>query len=369
MAAITTGSILLSKAVLKTESVIGTAPSFTSGGRRLMIDPTGYIAPGVTVDDQSDRSVGLLVRGVGSRTTITAKQPTLSMSSPALPLNELPIWTSGISYTAPATIGTAGTAALGIAGTANAWDLQFGTALLSGSISPKTFSIVATGGNANPGTEQYLLNYIMPTKIGLKAESSGLTSASVEAFGQTLAKDTTTLADALPTDVVNMAGRLWKAYYYTTGTAWAADAVTAASTAAISGGSAFSYLVDWSLDITTPNTALTYQAGSVSFTGHSSQATALQGEVSLTMSGSSDAVAQVYDKFQAGTPTYWRLNWTDGSRIVDILASVVFTEVVPLAGDTDGAITMTATGMMVYDATAASAGRIRTISDTLAALP
>jgi len=368
MAAINSGSVLLSKAVLKSESTFGTSPSFTSGGRRLNINPTGYITTGVTVDDQSDRSVGLLVRGIGSRATITAKMPTISLSSPALSVNELAIYMSGVENVSPVSVGTAGTAALGIAGTASVWDFTFGTAFLAGNVAPKSFSLVATGGNGNPGVEQYLLNYVLPTKISIKV-ADGLTTASVDAFGQTLAKNTTVLADTLPTDVVNMAGRLWKAYYYTSAANFQADVTTAASTAAISGGSAFSYVEDWGLDLETPNKPLAYLAGTVSFTGHSSLANALNGSVSLTVSGGTDAIAQIYDAFNAATPTYWRFNWNDGSRIVDFLACLIFTDVQPLASDKDGVTNITATGIMVYDTTAASAGRIRVISDTLSVLP
>jgi hypothetical protein len=443
MAAINSGSVLLSKAVLKSESTFGTSPSFTSGGRRLNINPTGYITTGVTVDDQSDKSIGLLVRGVGSRATITAKMPTISLSAPALSVNELAIYMAGVENVAPGVAGSAaiGTAGLNIPGTANVWDFTLGTAFLAGNVSPKSYSIVATGGNGNPGVEQYLLNYVLPTKISIKA-ADGLTTATIDAFGQTLAKNTTVLADTLPTDVVNMAGRLWKAYYYTSAANFTTDASPAASTAtvtnvtasggtvtytaantftagqpvlisginptayngvatiatatgssftvlssgtgtyvsggpavatnvtaAISGGSAFAYISDWGLDLETPNKPLAYLAGTVSFTGHSSQANNLNGTISLTVSGGTDAIAQIFDAYNAATPTYWRFNWTDGQRIVDILAAVVFTDVQPLAGDNDGVTNITATGTMVYDTTAASAGRIRIISDTLSVLP
>jgi len=372
MAAITSGSILLSKAVLKSESTFGTSPSFTSGGRRLMVDPTGYINAGVTVDDQSDRSVGLLVKGIAQRTTVTAKMPTISLNEPGVPVNELPVWLAGVQNATagtPTALGTAGATALGLAGTANVWDYNF---VLSGTAipAPKSFSLVATGGNSNPGTEQYLLNYVLPTKIGLKASADGLTSATIEAFGQTLSKDTTVLADVLPTDIANLAGRLWKAYFYADGTAFAVNAAsTASGTAAITGGTAFSYLSDWSLDITTPNQAIAYQNGSVSFTGHSAFAAPLLGELALTVSGGTDAIAQIYDKFVAGTPTYWRLTWTDGSRQVDILACVIFAEVTPLAGDTNGVTTISARGVVNYDTVSGAALRIRVISDTLAVLP
>jgi hypothetical protein len=294
--------------------------------------------------------------------------PTISLSSPALSVNELAIYMAGVENVSVVAVGSAAATALGIAGTANAWDYTFGTAFLAGAVAPKSFSLVATGGNGNPGVEQYLLNYVLPTKLSLKV-ADGLTTASIDAFGQTLAKNTTVLADTLPTDVVNMAGRLWKAYYYTSAANFQADVTTAASTAAISGGSAFSYIEDWGLDLETPNKPLAYLAGTVSFTGHSSLANALNGSVSLTVSGGTDAIAQIFDAFNAATPTYWRFNWTDGSRIVDFLACLIFTDCQPLASDKDGVTNVTASGTMVYDTTAASAGRIRVISDTLSVLP
>jgi hypothetical protein len=373
MAAINSGSILLSKVVLKTEATIGTAPSFTSGGRRLAVDPTGYLNAGLTVDDQSDRSVGLLVKAIAQRTTVTSKMPTISLNEPAVPVNELPIWLSGVQYFGSTALGSASATALGLAGTANVWDFNYvlsnGT---SGTAIPaaKSFAVVATGGNNNPGTEQYLLNYILPTKISLKAAADGLTSASIDAFGQTLSKDTTVLADALPTDVYNLAGRLWRGFYYASAAAFGTDAGTAsAGTALLSGGSAFSYLEDWSLDISTPNQAIAYQAGSLSFTGHSQFAAPLLGELSLTVSGGTDAIAQIYDKYQAGTPSYWRLSWTDGTRQVDILACVIWTDVTPLASDTNGITQISAKGIVNYDTTAGAALRIRVISDTLSTLP
>jgi len=383
MAAINSGSILLSKVVVSAESGFGTA-AFTAGGtatngRRLQVDPTGYITPGLTVDDQGDKSVGLLVRAIAQRTTVTAKMPTVSLNSPSIPVNELPIWLAGVQYFAPTNVGTASAAALGLAGTANAWNFNY---VLSGGTAgtaipaAKSFSILATGGNTNPGSEEYLLNYVMPTKISLKASADGLTSATVDAFGQTLTNVGASAAstaqivinDTLPSDVYNMAGRLWKAYYYGSAAAWGTDA-NAAATAVISGGTAFSYLSDWSLDISTPNQAIAYQAGSLSFTGHSQYAAPLLGEVSFTVSGGSDAIAQIFNPYNAGTPSYWRLSWTDGTRQVDILCCLIFTEVMPLAGDTNGVTTVTAKGVVNYDLTTAAALKIRVISDTLNALP
>lgn len=382
MAAINSGSILLSKVVVSAEGGPGTA-AFSAGtatnGRRLQVDPTGYITPGLTVDDQGDKSVGILVRAIAQRTTVTAKMPTVSLNSPAIPVNELPIWLSGVQYFAPGTVTLANSTALGLAGTANVWNFNY---VLSGGVSgtaiptAKTFSILATGGNTNPGSEEYLLNYVMPTKISLKASTDGLTSATVDAFGQTLTNVGASagtaaqivINDTLPTDVYNMAGRLWKLYYYGGSASFSTD-VNAAATAVINQGTAFSYLSDWSLDISTPNQPIPYQAGSLSFTGHSQYANPLLGEVSFTVSGGSDAIAQIFNPYNAGTPSYWRLTWTDGTRQVDIVFCLIFTDVTPLAGDTNGVTTVTAKGIVNYDTGAAAAIKIRVISDTLNALP
>jgi hypothetical protein len=395
MAAINSGSILLSRVVVAKETdfgvtafasagtAAGTAwPTTNTNGRRLVIDPTGYLTPGLTVDDQSDKSVGLLVRAIAQRTTVTAKMPTISLNSPAIPVNELPIWLSGIQNPTsnPVALTAAQATAMGLAnGTSNAWNFNYvlagGT---SGTAIPaaKSLTVFATGGNLNPAAEQYTLNYVLPTKISIKASTDGLTSASVDAFGQTLTNVGATAGtasqvfvnDALPQDVYNMAGRLWNLYYYANGTTWGTDA-NAAATAVISGGSAFSYLSDWSLDLTTPNQPIVYQAGSINLTGHSQYANPLVGDVSFTVSGGSDAMNQIFTPYNTGSPTYWRLSWTDGTRRVDIMFTLILTEVMPLAGDTNGVTTITANGVVNYDTVSATALKIRVISDTLSALP
>jgi len=147
-----TGSILFASLIGKAEGTAGTSPSFASGGRKFLVEPTGLITLGKTWELGEERS---------------------------------------IAYRAP------------IIATQN------GTA----SQSPTSYSFIsqdALGGTTNGGNA-YLINYAMPTELTISAERSGLTSMSATLFAQNVAETTTNPAasTAIPTSVF-MPGRLWK---------------------------------------------------------------------------------------------------------------------------------------------------------------
>ena len=50
MPAASAGNVLFSKLVAFKEATPGTIPTLTSGGRRLLVTPTGVISDGVTID-------------------------------------------------------------------------------------------------------------------------------------------------------------------------------------------------------------------------------------------------------------------------------------------------------------------------------
>ena len=336
MPAASAGNILFSKLVAFKETTAGTIPTLTSGGRKLLVTPTGAITTGTTIELGTDRSVALRNPLIGSTGTIVSTEPTISATVPAVSVGELPIWLSMTKTVAPS--GTA-------APYGYDYDYSMGTAVNN----PKTYTLVATD-----GTQQYALNYTLAESITIAADRSGLTSLSANLFSQAIAKSSATLADGTPASAF-MAGRLWKAYTHTSfpGTA---------------DGSAYSYLLDFSLEFNSGIMKNAYLAGTTSFSTHS-ESGPFTGTLTMTVSSTSSAVTAWYDNLQAATPTYVRLSWNEGGTYpVHILAAVVPTDVQVMAGAEDGLTTMAVTATLVYDTSATKSLRIVVNSD-LSALP
>ncbi len=71
MPAASAGNVLFSKLVAFKEATPGTIPTLTSGGRKLLVTPTGVISDGVTIELGAERSVALRNPLIGSTGTIT----------------------------------------------------------------------------------------------------------------------------------------------------------------------------------------------------------------------------------------------------------------------------------------------------------
>ena len=78
MPAASAGNVLFSKLVAFKEATPGTIPTLTSGGRKLLVTPTGVISNGTTIELGTERSVALRNPLIGSTGTIVSVEPTLS---------------------------------------------------------------------------------------------------------------------------------------------------------------------------------------------------------------------------------------------------------------------------------------------------
>jgi len=78
MPAASAGNVLFSKLVAFKEATPGTIPTLTSGGRRLLVSPTGVISDGVTIELGAERSVALRNPLISTTGTVVSIEPTLS---------------------------------------------------------------------------------------------------------------------------------------------------------------------------------------------------------------------------------------------------------------------------------------------------
>tara|TARA_R110000868_G_scaffold19706_4_gene84574 strand:+ start:7870 stop:8877 length:1008 start_codon:yes stop_codon:yes gene_type:complete len=335
MPAASAGNVLFSKLVAFKEATYGTIPTLTSGGRKLLVQPTGVISDGVTIELGTERSVALRNPLIGSTGTITAIEPTLSATVPAVSIGELPIWLSM----------TRGTAAAGTA-SPYTWDFDYSQTAAN---APQSYTLVATD-----GIQQYAVNYSLAESITIAADRNGLTNLSASLFAQNVAKNSATLAEGTPTSPF-LSGRLWNAYQHGSSFPGTAD------------GTAYEYLLDFSLEFNAGITRQSYLAGTSTFSTHAESAP-FSGTLTLTVSSTASAVSTWYDAYRAATPKGVRLTWSNGTYSAHILAYIVPTEVQQLAGAEDGLTTMAVTGTLVYDTASAKSLRIVVNSD-LSALP
>jgi len=335
MPAASAGNILFSKVVAFKEATPGTIPTLTSGGRRLLVSPTGVISEGTTIELGTERSVALRNPLISTTGTIVSADPTLSLTVPAVSVGELPIWLSMLGTATPA--GTA---------TPYIWDYDWS---MTATNSPKSYTLIATD-----GVQAYAADYCLAESLTIAADRSGLTNLSASLFAQEISKNSATLAETTPTSSF-MAGRLWTAYQ--SGTVFPGTA----------SGTAYNYLLDFSLDFNAGLMRQSYLAGTTSMSTHA-ESGPFTGTLTMTVSSTASAVSIWYDAYKAATPVGVRLSWTNGTTTANIMTMIVPTEVQQMAGAEDGLTTMAVTGTLVYDPTSAKSLRIIVGSD-LAVLP
>ncbi len=194
MPAASAGNVLFSKLVAFKEATPGTIPTLTSGGRKLLVTPTGVISEGTTIELGTERSVALRNPLIGSTGTIVSVEPTLSATVPAVSVGELPLWLSMTRTDTPS-----GTAA------PYEWDYDYSMTTAN---SPTSYTLIATD-----GTQAYAANYCLAESITIAADRNGLTNLSASLFAQQIAKNSATLAEGTPTSPF-MSGRLWNAFQH-----------------------------------------------------------------------------------------------------------------------------------------------------------
>jgi hypothetical protein len=335
------GNILFSSLIGKAEGTAGTSPSFTSGGRKFLVEPTGIITIGKTWELGAERSVALRNPIVATTATLVSNEPELSVSVPAISVGELPVWL-GMATSPTIT-----------AGTPNRWDFNWNMGTAANSPTSYSFISADIPGGTAAGGNAYLLNYCLPTEISISADRSGLTSLSANLFAKDVAASTAVPAagTVVPTSPF-MSGRLWTV---STGTALGTAATY----------TAYNYALDFALTINTGITRQAYLAGTATMVTHAESA-AFGGELTLTVQSKAAAAAAWFDKL--GQQSFVKLNWTDGTYSAAIFASMIVSDVQPIAGNEDGLTTMTVTGTLAYDPTSAKTIQIVVESDT-AALP
>jgi len=334
------GNILFSSLIGRAEGTAGTSPSFGTAGRKFLVEPTGVITIGKTWELGAERSVSLRNPIVATTATLVSNEPELSVSVPAISVGELPIW---LSMMGSATV----------AGTAAPYTWDFNPTMGTGSNNPKSFSFIsadAVGGTA-AGGNAYLLNYCLPTEISISADRSSLTALSANLFAQDVAATTAVPAAStvVPTSPF-MSGRLWNVAVGT--------ALGTAST-----WTPYNYVLDFNLTLNTGITRQAYLAGTSTMVTHA-EAGAFGGELTMTVQSNKAA----NDTWVLGAQEFVRLSWTDGTYSVAIYASIICSDLQPIAGNEDGLTTLTLTGTLAYDPVSAGTIRIVVGSDT-AVLP
>jgi hypothetical protein len=340
MGASTAGNIVFTKAVVWGESTYGTSPTLTSGGRRMVVSPTGILSPGTNIEIGEERSVALRNPVLSSTPVIVSQEPTLSMDIPSLNLEDWAVWFQGIK-------------GVSVSGTAAPYTYSYDFSNTA-SNSPKSFTTIVTD-----GAQAFKTVYSMVDSFSISADRNGLTTGKVDMFAQSIAKDSTTLADTVDSSVTYLPGRLWKPYFHT-------------AFPSVSEGTAFTYVLDWSLDVTPGNTKQAYQNGSLNFSTHA-ESDRFVGNINLTVSANSSAISTLYDAYQSATTKYLRLEWTNSGagtalRSANICLAFIPTEVTPIAGSEDGLTTVNVSGRLVTD-TATSKTLLVELKTGLATLP
>jgi hypothetical protein len=322
------GALVFGKLVVKGESAYGAgvAADFATGGRRMNVTPTGVVSLGREYDTGADRTIGIRNPLIASRVVQLSENPEVTIDAPAITTDDLSVWLSSIQKT-----NAGGTPT----GTAAPYTWAYPVGLSVGSaIAPKSLEAIVLDNN-----QGYHIAGILPTSVSMSADNSGITSLSVSAFAEAVTKTSQATADAVDVTGRSMPGRLWQLSY---GTAFL--------TAGTSGGTAFTHLMDWSLEFQTGMAPINAQAGSITAVDYNQFAGPVGGTLSLTVASNDIAVAQLFDKL--GSKSYWRLHWEDAGspkHEVDILVCAVPTNVEIMSGDADGLITYSAELMLATD--------------------
>jgi len=341
MPAANTGSILFSSLIGKAEGTAGTSPSFASGGRKFLVEPTGLITLGKTWELGEERSIAYRAPIIATQATLVSNEPEISVSVPAASIDEASIW-FGMAFS-PSISGTAAPYTWTI-------DPSNGTA----SQSPTSYSFISQDalGGTTTGGNAYLINYAMPTELTISADRSGLTAMSATLFAQNVVETTTNPAasTAIPTSVF-MPGRLWKVAI---GTALATGTFTD-----------FGYALDLNLSISTGLAKWSALNGTATISGHAETAR-LGGELTMTVQSNADASATFYQGL--GSQKFIRLTWTDGNYSLTIYLSTVVSDITPISGEDEGITTMATTARIATDPVSLKPFKIVAVN-SISALP
>ena len=282
----------------------------------------------------------------GSRVRISAHTPTLLREMPTFKLQDI----AGIGYddlVIPFSMGLQG----GRTGTGGAADKTW------------TFTQPSTGAGAyesfsadvGDDTQNWILDYVMPTRWKISTEFGELTHFEAECFAQQAVKG----AASTPAEVnpILIPADLWTVKF-------------AATFAGLTGASVQSnFLRTWSLDYATGIKNRFYQDGTTAMGQHVE--TDIVGTVEMEVESTALAVSEFVDKWRAGTLDYMRLKATGpvlgGTNYsLQFDMPVYWDEPKPLASVDEGVNLYTVKGRQAFDGTN---GLVGTLVCSLAAIP
>jgi hypothetical protein len=255
--------------------------------------------------------------------------------------NELPFF---ITQPAGSTAGAA-------AGTANAyaWTGSWG-----GTADGSAISYTIEFGD---DVQEYEAEYCQMMRLRMGGGADNMTTLSADLFGRQATKSTKTALAGL--DEVRIPAYLWVPKFATSGGGLAAAT------------SYVNFLREWEADWTTGLMRHHYASG-VDYFGQATESGRVEGTIRLVVDSNSTAITQFYDKGEAGTKDFLRLQATggtitnSGTAYTAILEFGLFYEnVTALGGEIDGQNTYEIEARIAYDSTwgkAAGATAVNTLA-------
>jgi len=220
-------------------------------------------------------------------------------------------------------------------GTAYLWDTYAWGGTATGT--PRTYTA-----EYGDDVQNYEAEYCFPTRLGLSADTDGMTQLTADIVGRQSTKSTVTALT--PLDPVYIPGYLWVPKFAT-----AQSGLDGASTIP-------NFLRNWSMDWATGLVPHRYQDG-LDYFGQVVESAPVEGTVRLVVDSNATAITQFYDKADAATVDFLNLTATGGAiggddpYKVDIDVALEYTNVSLLASDIDGVNTYEVDAKIVDDAT------------------
>jgi hypothetical protein len=189
--------------------------------------------------------------------------------------------------------------------------------------------------------QAYEAEYCMASRLRLAGDADGMTQIEADFHGRQSTKATKTALS--PLSPVSIPSYLWTVAFATA--AADLDAATAVP----------NFLREWEVDWTTGLMPHFYADGQDYF-GQILESGHVMGNVRLVVDSNSTAVSQFYDKGEAGTTDFVRLEATGpaiagGTASAILETAVVWENVTPLGSEIDGQNTYEVEGTIIYDAT------------------
>jgi hypothetical protein len=249
-----------------------------------------------------------------------------SIDDAGIAFDELPFFLNAPDGATAATSGTA----------SYLWDTFAWGGTANGT--PRTYTV-----EYGDDVQNYEAEYCFPTRLGMSADTDGMTQFTADIVGRQSTKSTVTALS--PTDPVYIPGFLWVPKFAT-------------AQSGLDGASAIpNFLRNWSMDWSTGLMPHKYQDG-LSYFGQVVESAPVEGSVRLVVDSNATAITQFYDKAAANTVDFLNLTATGGTVAggataykCDIDVALEYTNVSLLASDIDGVNTYEIEAKIVDDET------------------